>query len=384
MDVLAAISGLIAQTVEEVGTQVGLDSAILAEQFYFFTVVVMWLIHAGFMMYEAGAARRKNIMSTAMKNILTIAVVTPSFYYFGWYIYGCFEPGGPAEGHAGPGGSGFCAATSPWADQLGPNLGDNISLVFFLAFLLFSWTTGSIMSGALIERVRLSAYLFLTVLLGSAVWIMDAAWGWSSAGWLVTKYGFHDAIASLVVHGVAGAFALGVLLNLGPRIGKYDPEGRAQLQTPQHPHDVIGADADLHRLLRLLRRVPGDHVDVVPRLAQHLPLTDDPGHDRDGHHLRLRGRLHGRLVREQGRPVLDAVGRPRRRDQRLGRSRRLPPVARLPPRRVRRVRGGVGRRLHREEAPGRRRGRARLPFTASAASTACSSSGSSPAASRPA
>ena len=45
---------------------------------------------------------------------------------------------------------------------------------------------------------------------------MDAAWGWSSAGWLTTRYGFHDSIASLVVHGVAGAFTLGVLLNLGP------------------------------------------------------------------------------------------------------------------------------------------------------------------------
>ena len=71
------------------------DSAILAEQFYFFTVVLMWLIHAGFMSYEAGVARRKNVMSTAMKNILTIAVVTPSFYYFGWMIYGCAQPGIP-------------------------------------------------------------------------------------------------------------------------------------------------------------------------------------------------------------------------------------------------------------------------------------------------
>ena len=69
------------------------DSSILGEQFYFFTVVLMWLIHAGFMSYEAGVARRKNVMSTAMKNILTIAVVTPTFYYFGWMIYGCAQPG---------------------------------------------------------------------------------------------------------------------------------------------------------------------------------------------------------------------------------------------------------------------------------------------------
>jgi ammonia channel protein AmtB len=235
---LASIGSLIAQTVEEVDARVSLDTAILAEQFYFYTVVVMWLIHVGFMAYEAGVARRKNIMSTAMKNILTIAVVTPSFYYFGWYIYGCFEHGGPAQGHAGPDPEfpGFCGATSPWADQLGPNLTDHINLVFFLAFLLFSWTTGSIMSGAVIERIRLSAYLLLTVLLGSAVWIMDAAWGWSAGGWLTTRFGFHDSIASLVVHGVAGAFAFGVLLNLGPRIGKYDMAGRARAFRPHNTH----------------------------------------------------------------------------------------------------------------------------------------------------
>ena len=211
------------QELEERGT---LDSQILTEQFYFWTVVIMWLIHAGFMAYEAGAARRKNVMSTAMKNILTIAVVTPTFYYFGWYIYGCFEEGWPKSGHASPDVlEGFCGATAPWSAAMGPNLQDHVSAVFFLAFLLFSWTTGSIMSGAVIERIRLSAYLILTAILGSAVWIMDAAWGWSSGGWLTTRFGFHDAIASGVVHGVAGAFAFGVLLNLGPRIGKYAADG---------------------------------------------------------------------------------------------------------------------------------------------------------------
>ena len=81
-----------APTPEELDVKITLDSQILAEQFYFFTVVIMWLIHVGFMAYEGGVSRRKNIMSTAMKNILTIAVVTPSFYYFGWYIYGCLSP----------------------------------------------------------------------------------------------------------------------------------------------------------------------------------------------------------------------------------------------------------------------------------------------------
>jgi ammonia channel protein AmtB len=237
---LSATIGLVAAIEDDVKAlqeALKLDSSVLLEQFYFYTVVVMWLIHVGFMAYEAGAARRKNLMSTAMKNILTIAVVTPTFYYFGWYIYGCFEEGWPKDGHASPDAvPGFCGLTAPWSAGLGPNLTDHLSLVFFLAFLLFSWTTGSIMSGALIERVRLSAYLLLTVVLGSIVWIMDAAWGWSSGGWLTTRFGFHDSIASLVVHGVAGAFTLGVLLNLGPRIGKYDLHGRARAFRPHNTH----------------------------------------------------------------------------------------------------------------------------------------------------
>jgi ammonium transporter, Amt family len=213
-----------------------LDSAILTEQFYFFTVVIMWLIHVGFMSYEAGVVRRKNVLATAMKNILTIAVVTPTFYYIGWWIYSCNQPGLPI----GPNSSDFtsvaCQSGIPWSDAFGPNLTNNINLVFFLAFLLFSWTTASIMSGACLERIRLSAYLILASILGSVVWILDAAWGWSAGGWMTLRFGFHDSIASGVVHGVAGAFALGVLFNLGPRIGKYTREGLARQFRPQNLH----------------------------------------------------------------------------------------------------------------------------------------------------
>src|SRR5215204_2862868 len=212
------------------------DSVILGEQYYFFTVVLMWLIHAGFMSYETGIARRKNALATAMKNILTIAVVTPTFYYFGWWIYNCNQPGLPI----GPNSSDFTAAACqggiPWSDAFGPNLTNNINLVFFLAFLLFSWTTASIMSGAIIERARLTAYLLLACLLGSVVWILDAAWGWSAGGWLTLRFGFHDSIASGVVHGVAGAFTLGVLFNVGPRIGKYTREGLARQFRPHNLH----------------------------------------------------------------------------------------------------------------------------------------------------
>ena len=152
------IGSLLAQvtSLKDAGSAAGQtqDSLIIGEQFYFFTVVIMWLIHAGFMSYETGVARKKNALMTAMKNILTIAVVTPTFYYFGWWIYNCNQPGLPI----GPNSSDFtgaaCQGGIPWSDTFGPNLTNNINLVFFLAFLLFSWTTASILSGAMIERAR--------------------------------------------------------------------------------------------------------------------------------------------------------------------------------------------------------------------------------------
>jgi Amt family ammonium transporter len=224
-----------APTLEEVVSGQTQDALVIGEQYYFFTVAIMWLIHVGFMSYEAGVARRKNVMATVLKNILTIAVVTPSFYYFGWWIYNCNQPGLPI----GPNSSDFtalaCQGGIPWSDTFGPNLTNNINLIFFLAFLLFSWTTASILSGAIIERARMSAYLVLAVLLGSAVWILDAAWGWSAGGWLPVRFGFHDSIASGVVHGVAGAFTLGVLFNVGPRIGRY-VKGKARNFRPHNLH----------------------------------------------------------------------------------------------------------------------------------------------------
>ena len=203
----------------------------------------MWLLHVGFMTYEAGISRRKNIMATAMKNILTIAVVTPTFYYFGWWVYFCLEEGilptGSADGNNSAGsGLYFCGDgyALPWDGSAGPNLGDNITGVFWAAFVLFSWTTGSIMSGAILERVRMSAYLILTALMGGVVWVIAAAWGWSYGGWLTIHFGYHDFAASGVVHGIAGIFALGVLLNLGPRIGKYDSNGGARAFKPHNLH----------------------------------------------------------------------------------------------------------------------------------------------------
>jgi ammonia channel protein AmtB len=56
---------------------------------------------------------------------------------------------------------------------------------------------------------------------------VGAAWGWHADGWLVTDFGYHDFGAAGLVHAIAGFFALGVLINLGPRIGKFNPDGSA-------------------------------------------------------------------------------------------------------------------------------------------------------------
>ncbi len=233
---LSSAFSLIAETrVADLERKLTLSSETLQELYYFFAIVVMWLIVIGFTTYESGISRRKNVVSAAMKGVLTLAVIAPTFYYFGWYTYGCFEEGWPKHGDASPalgGIPGFCGATAPWSSGLGPNLSNHLGLVFFLSFLFFAVTAALIMSGALVERVRVSAYLLLAVVLGSGVFALAAAWGWSSGGWLTTRFGFHDAMASGALHGVAGFFTLGVLLNLGPRLGRYDALGRARAFRP--------------------------------------------------------------------------------------------------------------------------------------------------------
>lgn len=114
-----------------------------------------------------------------------------------------------------------------------------INGVFWAAFLLFSWTIASILSGAVIERIRSSAFWIFAVLMGSVMWIIDAAWGWSPDGWMVQLLGYHDAYASGVIHGIGGGAALAILIHLGPRIGRFRLDGTARVFPIHHPWMVI-------------------------------------------------------------------------------------------------------------------------------------------------
>ena len=110
-----------------------------------------------------------------------------------------------------------------------------INGVFWAAFLLFSWTAASIMSGAIIERVRSGSFWLAAVLVGSVAWIIDAAWGWSYNGWMIQVLGYHDAYASGVIHAIAGGGALALLIHLGPRIGKFRADGTPRVIVAQNP-----------------------------------------------------------------------------------------------------------------------------------------------------
>jgi len=214
-----------------------------AEVFYYLTIPLMVLIHAGFLSYEMGASRAKNALASGIKNILAFAFIIPTFYFAGWWIYWAFPTGlSMAEGPMGISGIAYAnAAASPIGEAMGPNLGDSATGVFFGAFAMFAATTASIMSGALIERIQIVGFTILAIALGSFVWILGAAWGWHADGWLVTSFGYHDFGASGVVHAIAGFFTLGVLVNLGPRIGKFNADGSANA-IPGHslPATVVG------------------------------------------------------------------------------------------------------------------------------------------------
>ena len=207
-------------------------TTIFTEFYYWVTVVFMFLIHVGFCMYEVGASRRRNHLHTLIKNIMIIPLVTVTFFFFGWWIYWTFPSAFP-----GIGGIDFAAGTpyTPWSENMGTNLEDRITGVFWAAFLLFSWTAASIVSGSVIERIRSSALWLHAVMIGSVWWIIDAAWGWHWDGWMVKVLGYHDAYASGVIHAIAGGYALGLLLVLGPRIGKFAADGTPRDIPPHNP-----------------------------------------------------------------------------------------------------------------------------------------------------
>jgi Amt family ammonium transporter len=233
----------LAAKVAELESAASVTNTMFAETYYYLTIPLMVLIHAGFLAYEMGASRQKNVLASGVKNILAFAFVVPTFYFFGWWVYWAFPTGFTLS--AGPNeisGAAYASEIAwPWVEYMGPNIADNASGVFWGAFALFAATTASIMSGAVIERIQVVGFIILAIVLGSFAWVVAAAWGWHADGWLVTQWGVHDFGAAGLVHAVAGFFALGVLINLGPRIGKFNSDGTSNhIGAHNLPFTVIG------------------------------------------------------------------------------------------------------------------------------------------------
>ncbi len=225
-------------------------TVIFTEFYYWVCIVLMFLIHVGFCLYEVGVSRQKNMMHTLMKNAMVIPLITVTFFFFGWWIYFALQNGPGITG-------GLISApfALPWSELMGTHMGGQpvqagvtpgdaatwarLNGVFFGAFLLFSWTCASILSGAVIERIRSSAFWLFAIMLGSITWVVDAAWGWSGEGWMVRLLGYHDAYASGVIHAISGGSALAVLYHLGPRIGRFRSDGTARAFPPQNSWLVI-------------------------------------------------------------------------------------------------------------------------------------------------
>ena len=226
------------QKVEALEAASGVANVMVSEVYYYITIPLMVIIHAGFLAYEMGASRLKNVLASGIKNILAFAFMIPTFYFFGWFTYWAWPNG------LIPSPENWQTAidyANPIGAVMGPHLGDNATGVFWGAFTLFAATTASIFSGSVIERIRVSSFVVLAIVLGSFAWVVGAAWGWHAGGWLVTEWGYHDFGAAGVVHMVAGFFALGVLINLGPRWGKFNSDGSANdISGHNMPMTVLG------------------------------------------------------------------------------------------------------------------------------------------------
>ena len=348
------------------GDPVDALTTIFTESYYWITVVMMFLIHAGFCTYEVGASRRKNVLHTLMKNTMLIPLVTVTFFFFGWYVYFAF-PNVPFAS----GGFSDASFAEPWDEFMGAHMQDRILGVFWAAFLLFSWTTASIVSGAVIERIKTSAFLIFAVLIGSFTWILDAAWGWHPGGWMVQILGYHDAYASGVVHAIAGGSALAILCVLGPRIGKFGPNGEVNEIKPHNPWLVtVGLFLIFTGFWGFYAACNVPIIDIGGEAGTFFSATniyldaDDAVGDRLQLPDVLLGRSDGGLHRHQGRSVLDLFRRPRRHHRGLCRQRSLSPVAgalhRCGRRGVHDLHAPLGRAAVQDRRCGRRGRRARL------------------------
>ncbi len=180
---------------------------------------LVFIMHLGFAGVEAGFGQAKNTVNILFKNTITpiIGLVTYCFCGFNLMYPGEFNLiGGGILGFAGF-GIGYDPAAS------GPSIGyASAGYTYWTDFLfqgMFAATAATIVSGAIAERVKLSAYMVFTLIYVGLVYPFLGSWKWG-AGWL-DAMNFYDFAGSTLVHSVGGWGALAGIIIIGPRLGKY-------------------------------------------------------------------------------------------------------------------------------------------------------------------
>ncbi len=196
----------------------GLEEAVKANQI---GIDNMWLLVAaflvmfmqpGFAMVEAGFTRKKNSGNIIMKNLMDFSIGSILFWAVGFGImYG--------ESLSGLIGMPNLFYTSAGID------GTYSNMAYLLFQTVFCATAATIVSGAVAERTEFKAYLGFTIVISLLIYPISGHWVWGG-GWL-SDLGFMDFAGSSVVHSVGGWVGLAGAIIVGPRLGKYKKDGKA-------------------------------------------------------------------------------------------------------------------------------------------------------------
>jgi len=178
--------------------------------------LVFWM-QAGFALVEAGLTRSKNTTNILFKNLIDFVFASLAFWAIGY----AFMFGTSAAGLIGT--SGFFISGG---DDFIPNVP---VLAFWFFQLVFAGTAATIVSGAMAERTKFSAYLIYSFFITAIIYPIAGHWIWGG-GFLWTLPfgdGFRDFAGSTVVHSIGGWLALIGAIVLGPRIGRFAKDGTA-------------------------------------------------------------------------------------------------------------------------------------------------------------
>jgi ammonium transporter len=186
------------------------------------------LMQAGFTCLETGLVRAKNSINVAIKNVVDFCISALMYWSIGFALM------------FGASAWGLFGTDHFWLEEIDtPHM-----WTIFLFQLTFCGTATTIISGAVAERMRFSGYLMVSVLTSAAIYPLMGHWVWGGnveglpAGWLNTL-GFLDFAGATVVHSTAGWVALAAILIIGPRIGRFAPEGGA-IQGHNLPLSALG------------------------------------------------------------------------------------------------------------------------------------------------